>query len=318
MRTTRLAWAIAALLVGASACSDRAPHASETSRPPAGSAAEQSLLVDGSRRTYRLYVPSSPAGQKQLPLLLALHGGFGSGRQLEQSAGFNQLAEQHGFIVAYPDGTQLALPGDGRVWNGGRCCGIAAQDRQNVDDVSFLTALITHIGAEHPVDVRRVYVTGHSNGGIMAYRIACERSELIAAIAFQAGTLEIEPCRPARPVSVYSLHGADDPSMPLHGGRGERALSRTDFASPVESVKTWAALDGCAPSPTVTIDPANRDVTRSRWTGCRDNTAVEMVVVDGANHAWMGHPGSALVGTPYMELDASREIWTFLASVVRT
>ncbi len=282
---------------------------------PAGDAVAGEIdTPDGRVRSYHLYVPSG-LGDEPVPLLVALHGGLGSGPQFEQDSGFDRLAEANGFVVVYPDGIPIVEGRDNRVWNGGGCCGPAVENRQDVDDVAFISSVIDEVEAAYPVDGSRVYVTGHSNGGIMAYRLACELSGRVVAVAFQAGSLEVEPCRPERPVSLLSLHGLADTNIPIDGGRGS-GVANYSFNSPRESVETLAELDGCR-SRLPLADPTNPDISGFRWTDCDEGTAVEMILVAGANHAWMGHPGNRfttrLIGEPYPDLDASLVIWSFLS-----
>ena len=273
---------------------------------------------DGRERSYHLYVPKSVGSGGPLPLLVALHGGFGRGVQFEENSGFDGLAEANQFIVVYPDGISIVGNVDSRVWNGGGCCGPAQQEKQNVDDVTFISMLIDHLASTQPVDRNRVYATGHSNGAIMSYRLACELSDKIAGIAVQAGTLFVEKCTPTRPVSVLEIHGDADENVPINGGQG-KGFSKADFPSPLVGVKKLAAHDRCPPDARGTQDPANADVTTQIWQPCDAGTAVEFITVHSANHAWMGHAGAskaskALVGDPYLGYDSSLAVWTFLAS----
>jgi len=272
---------------------------------------------DGRSRHYRLYVPPSlPTGQR-VPLLVALHGGLGTSEQFQTNSGFDALAEANGFIVVYLDGIG-ALPG-GRgpqTWNGGYCCGAAAD--KNIDDVGFVRQLVDTIVAAQPVDPARVVAAGHSNGAILAYRLACELSDRIAAIGVQAGSLGIDACTPSRPVAVFHLHGTADTNHPIDGGAGT-GLAGVAFRSARAAVDTVAAADGCATTPTPATTPGNPDLATLTWEACRAGTTVRLVVVTGATHAWMGHPGASerarsFVGTPYPDLDASRAIWSFLAA----
>lgn len=282
---------------------------------PSGRSSEGSITTpDGRVRTYRLYVPASAESGGRLPLLMALHGGLGWGAQFEANSGFDGLAEANRFIVAYPDGTNNR-PGDIKLltWNGGLCCRPAAG--LQVDDVGFLRALIDRLEAEQPVDPSRVLVTGHSNGAILAYRLACELSDQILAIGVQSGVVGV-PCHPSQPVSVFHLHGLADSNIPIEGGRGS-GPSAVEFPSPREAASGFAALNGCQVGPTEQSDASNADVLSRLWSQCAGGSEVRFVTVTGASHAWMGHPTSAqnLVGTPYMALDASRAIWSFLAGV---
>ncbi len=284
----------------------------------ARSVAASITTSDGQTRTYRIYVPRSLPRHRPVPLLVALHGGFGSGMQFEANSGFDALADAHGFIVVYPDGTPIRAQGalaNARVWNGGRCCGPAA--RQQVDDVGFIHQLVDVISRRHDIDPTRVYATGHSNGAIMSFRLACELSDTIVAIGVQSGTLEVDGCDPAHPVSVLQIHGSADRNIPIDGGRGD-GLAGIAFNPPHDAAVTFANLDGCATTSSTAVAPANPDVSVDTWHPCNGSTAVEFVTVAGASHAWMGHAGTragrSLTGAPYMKYDSSAAIWAFLAA----
>jgi polyhydroxybutyrate depolymerase len=240
--------------------------------------------VDGRSRTYRLYVPeflSTLSPGQEVPLVLVLHGGFGSGDQVARSTSYDAQADESGFIAVYPDGSTRPDGSGARTWNGGRCCGTAVV--QQVDDVAFLEALIAHVAAELPVDTDRVFAVGHSNGAIMANRLACEtETGTVRAIAAVAGSLEV-PCDDAPPTSVLYIHGDADENHPLEGGVGPRSVAGVDFTSVADSLDTWSTIDGCDPSPEETTDGV---VTTSTWTGCGDGTSVELWVLHGAPHSW--------------------------------
>ncbi|HEX7131611.1 MAG TPA: alpha/beta fold hydrolase [Iamia sp.] len=240
--------------------------------------------ADGRTRTYRLYLPTDRADDA--PLVLALHGGTGNGDQFARSSGYDGLAEANGFVVAYPDGTPTAM-GDRRlVWNAGDCCAAAARD--DVDDVGFLTALADRLAEEQDLDPTDVLVVGHSNGAMMAMRLACEAADHVAAAAVQAGTVLVDDCAPSEPVSAMDLHGTDDRNVPIDGGVGEESRAGVDFPPVREALATFAAAAGC------------EDVTVETWGPCPDGVDVELVAVEGAPHAWMD--------------DASLRTWTFLSA----
>jgi polyhydroxybutyrate depolymerase len=316
-----IATAIAFTLI-ATACGIGTSDAAETpgSDPRAdGELVSASLRApDGRLRTYHVYLPSG-AGEEPLPLLIAMHGGTGWGLQFRDASGFDALAESEGFIVAYPDGTQILRRSENRVWNGGACCGLASDSRRGVDDVGFVSAMIDEITAHHRVDPGRIYATGHSNGAIMAYRLACELGDRIVAVGLQAGSLEIDGCRPGEPVSVMAIHGADDTNIPIDGGPGS-GISDHDFFSPRLSIEHLARVNGCA-TDTTAVDPVNADVTRRTWAGCDDNVTVQFVEVAGASHAWMGRPTTLLQwllsGRPYRNLDTAATVWEFVSRFER-
>ena len=280
-------------------------------RPEAG-VSQGSMRFDGREREWRVYVPSSLAGSGEAPLVLALHGAGGSGEQFAETAAFDEQAERGGFIAVYPDGTARAiLPS--KVWNGGRCCGYA--ERNDVDDVGFLTALLDELVAELPIDEERVYVTGHSNGGIMAQRLACERADRIAAIAVYAGPLEAE-CSPSQPVSVLNVHGDSDESIPVEGGQGSQSFAGIDFHSLEYTVSTWSVINGCHPEPVI-VDAGV--LLTSIWEDCAEGGALQTIVIHDASHAWAGGaaPEGPLRPQPSQALDASSVVWDFLRERVR-
>ena len=299
------------------------PAAVRPAVKPTGATTDATIrTADGRDRTYHLYVPATlPAGT--VPLLVALHGGGGWGAQFEANSGFDGLAEANGFLVVYPDGLAVPALGQGRVWNGGACCGPAAQDRLNVDDVAFISSVIDQVEAAHAVDPTRVYAAGHSNGAIMSYRLACELADRIVAIGVQAGSLEIDACHPSHPVSVLEIHGTADTNIPIDGGRGTSGISQVDFNPPGDAVQAFVGANGCPAPPAVSVDAGNADVTSQTWGPCAAGSTVRWTKVAGANHAWMGHTASAGVaervgGEPYAGLDATLTIWTFLSAQRRS
>lgn len=275
---------------------------------------------DGRRRHFRLYVPSSLPVGEPVPLLIALHGGLGTSEQFAANSGFDELAEANGFVVLYPDGIRGIPDRPGfQTWNGGYCCGPAAN--KNVDDVGYVDFLIDVMEERFEVDEGRIYAVGHSNGGIMAYRLACELSDRIVAIGVQAGSLGIDDCVPGRRVAVLHIHGLADTNHPIDGGAGT-GVAGVEFRSAREAVRILADLNECDDDPIVESVPTMSDLEVSTWSNCEAEADVRLVTVDGASHAWMGHAAAsdaaaALVGEPYADLDASLAMWSFLVGHAR-
>lgn len=285
--------------------------------PAVGSVTEHTLVTaDGLRRTYRLFVPEGLASRA--PLLVALHGGLGSGKQFEVSSDFNGLATANDFIVAYPDGV-ARFPdgsGDARTWNAGKCCGPAVA--RKVDDVAFLRAVVDDVEANQRIDRSRVYAAGHSNGGMMALRLGCEASDVFVAVGIQSASLETRACSPRRTVSLIQIHGIADTNIPIAGGKGS-GIAGVAFSPPRQAARTFARVDACRTKPDRLRDKSNPDLLLSRWRPCSPGTGVQFLAVEGAGHAWMGQPSSSPwaddnIGAPYMRLDSSRAIWAFLAA----
>jgi polyhydroxybutyrate depolymerase len=318
-----LRWSVAVgLAVSLSACGARAgPSGSNGPTAGPGSSApgvESSLvpsavpagsssgsMVSGSRaRTYRLYVPPGLPAGRPTPLVVFLHGGFGDGTQAESAYGWDAAADTNGFIVVYPDGVSKA-------WNGGTCCGVP--QREGIDDVGFIENLVAELEAELPIDPARVFATGISNGGIMAYRLACETS-LFAAIGPDSAT-ELVDCQAARPTSVIAIHGLDDSRVPFNGGLGS-GVGHVDGPAVPSVIAGWRAIDGCG-EPTTTIDGPVTTATAD----CPSGRAVELITIAGAGHQWPGaRPMNPLVAAlldldqPSTALDATAVIWSFFAA----
>jgi polyhydroxybutyrate depolymerase len=272
----------------------------------------RSLEVDGRTRTYLVHIPPKYEPKKSTPLVLSFHAGLSNAEQMVRLCGLNETADEHGFIVVYPNGTgQL---NNALTWNGGNCCGYAVQ--QKVDDVAFTRALLDDLAKVVKIDAKRVYATGMSNGAIMAYHIASELSDRIAAIAPVAGPMGTSTCRPKHPVSVIHFHGTDDDFAPFQGGRGKKSLSGTDLYSVEHSVRAWVKANGCKEEPKVTKLPDQAKdgtaVTVNTYGGGGDGAEVVLLVIEGMGHTWPGkEPVLKLLGKPTRNVSADGMMWEF-------
>jgi polyhydroxybutyrate depolymerase len=268
---------------------------------PVGST-DYSISVGGLTRTFHVYRPTGITSSA--PLVVFLHGGFGSGAEAEKYYAWDGEADAHGFLVAYPDGYDHA-------WNvGGGCCGEPAS--KNIDDVAFISAMVAQIEREAPIDARRVYATGISNGGMMDYRLACSTT-LFAAIGPDSAT-ELGTCASPARLSVIHIHGTADHNIPYNGGPGD-GYAHIDGPSVPSVVAGWRGIDGCG-SASSSVQGA---VTTSVAT-CPDGRAVELITIAGAGHQWPGSPDRPVIqkalglDTPSTALDATSVIWAFFAA----
>ncbi len=273
---------------------------------------EGHLRVDGRERSYLVDLPPAYDGRRALPLVILFHGGGGDARQARRQYGMTALARREGFIVVYPNGS-------GRMgnrlltWNAGTCCGYARERR--IDEVAFVRALLDSLQATLRIDAARMYATGISNGGMMAYLAACSLGGRIAAIGVVAGELTTTDCRPPRPVAVLAIHGTADDHLPFDGGRGPASLDPHDTRPVAYAIDTWRRLDSCPATPAVTRDGV---VTHTRYAGCAGGTAVELYAIQGGGHAWPGADPPRLArrrrDTPSGAMDATQVMWSFFAA----
>ena len=241
----------------------------------AGAAAQESqqhLSFSGLDRTYRIYRPANVNMDRPAPLVLVLHGGFGSGLQAERDYGWDEAAARHGFVVAYPDGIS-------RSWNAGTCCGPAM--RRNVDDVGFLTRLIEGVSKTQNIDTKEIAVTGMSNGAMMAYRMACESGLPLRGIGSVSGTMLVDCVHPAR-TNVMEIHGLADQNIPFEGGRG---MGPSHVVTPPipDVVAHWRSIDSCG-KPQISVKGPATTAAAS----CANGRRVELITIAGAGHQWPG------------------------------
>ncbi|WP_372517071.1 extracellular catalytic domain type 1 short-chain-length polyhydroxyalkanoate depolymerase [Mycolicibacterium frederiksbergense] len=278
---------------------------------PAWAAPVPSAQLDfgGMMRTYRLHLP---AGGPPSGLVVNLHAAGATGADQAALTHYDAVADAHGFAVVYPDGIDYS-------WADGR--GASMPDRQGVDDVGFISALVDRIVAENGIPRGRVYATGLSAGGFMANRLACERADLFAAIAPVSGTLGTNVgCNPSRPVSVLATYGTADPVVPFDGGPMIGRGGPSTVVSALALVERWRQIDGCPNAPSDEVLSAAGDGTQTHRIAsdrCAAGTAVVFMRVDGGGHTWPGAPGILpvqTVGAPSRAFDASDASAQFFAS----
>lgn len=276
---------------------------------------EYSLAHEGIERSYSLYVPTTYSHSEPFPLVFALHGGGGNGRSMcFQKGGFMEIAEREGFILICPDGLE-------RHWNDGRSLQDYRAHREEIDDVGFLITLLAKLQEEFNVDSRRIFVTGISNGGLMSYRLACEKSEVFRAIAAVTASLPVAiECKPAEPISVMVINGTDDPLVPFDGGSIRIFRKELGFVrSTMDTIQFWVDSNVCPARPKVSMEP-NRDpddetrVRRAAYESCQEGSTVVLYEVQGGGHTW---PSSTLylpesiIGRVSHDIYASQVIWDF-------
>ena len=269
----------------------------------------RTLQHQGRTRSYRLHVPAGYVATRPTPVLLAFHGFGSDAAEQEGLSRLSALADAQGFLAVYPlglDGPEVGIGFSGvRGWNAGSCCGAA--QRANADDVGFVDALLEDLAAATCSDPQRVYATGLSTGGFFSYRLACERSRRIAAIAPVAGMRAFSPCTPARAVPVLHFHGTADEVSAYDGGNGGFGVGA--YPSAPASVQAAAGANGCGGPLEQTYQRG--DSTCRTYTGCA--APAGLCTVDGGGHNWPGGlvPERSPFGRTTRDLDASAEMWRF-------
>lgn len=244
--------------------------------------AEEKGLVEA--RPYTLKVPSRIDPSTGTPLVLLLHGYTGTGARQDSYFRFSAKAEAANVLFAYADGTKNEE--NKTFWNASdACCNFYDSP---VDDVKYLAAVIKDVSSKHRVDPARVYIVGHSNGGFMAYRLACDLSGTVAAVVSLAGAAYKDPtrCNPTEPVSVLQVHGTKDETIFYEGGR-----LGYEYPSAKETVALWASKNRCtgelketAERKDVAADFEGNEAIVSRYDGCPKGVGVELWTMPDGVH----------------------------------
>jgi polyhydroxybutyrate depolymerase len=249
-------------------------------REAAAAPAEREIVVDGVRRAYRIHVPDAWDRRSVLPVLFVFHGAGSDAESMVRATGFDAMAERRHLLVVYP----RALRGRYEV---DPTAGRASADVRLVD------ALLARLRARFPVDDRRVFATGFSNGAALCYRLAAERPETFAAIAPVAGYLpSLARREPAVPVPLLHVHGAAD-----------RRVAAPRLEDPRNAVATWARWNGATgtPADVTTRAPDGLVLRRVSYRGPTARSDAEALLVQGQDHTWPGGPGGTV----------SRAVWDF-------
>jgi len=274
-----------------------------------------SLVHDGLTRMYRVHVPRSYRAEVPAALILAFHGGGGNMNHMatDKYYGLISKSEAEGFIVVFPNGFSNFKSGKFATWNAGTCCA-AARDRK-VDDVGFVRKIIENLTRQLAIDRNRIFATGMSNGGMMAYRLACEMPDTFKAVASVAGTDNTTTCAPKAPISVLHIHARNDDRVLYNGGSGRKFSDRSrvsDFISVPATVSKWVGLNGCPSTPERVLDAAGAYC--ERYTPCRDHVEVQLCVTETGGHSW---PGGTKIrdGEPASQAISANEVmWAFFTS----
>ena len=261
------------------------------------------IVSSGQTRRYLLYVPKTYDRSKATPLVISMHPAMTWPAVEMNISRWNQVADEHGFIVVYPAGT-----GFPKEWH---------MNRETVlpKDVTFISDLIDKLEAEYNIDPTRIYADGLSNGGGMAFAVSCRLSDRVAAVGAVAAAQELpwDWCGDSRPVPMVAFHGTDDRMVPYQGGLSGDPIKPRTFPAVRDWAANWARRNRCTGDP---IDARiTAGVTRLAYTNCAENADAILYSVEGGGHTWPG--GKPLpewiVGRTTSDISATRVMWEFYA-----
>lgn len=298
------------------------PATSQPSTAPASQPAalkqdfQETIKYGGLDRDYLVHLPPNFDKLSSLPVVIQLHGGGGKAAQMDKLTRFQALGDKENFIVVAPDGIESQ-------WNDAKEGATYRAAVENIDDVGFISAMIDQLKKNLNIDLKRVYVTGISNGGMMTLRIAAQLSGKVASVAAVAGSMSntlMSASYPQRAISAMMINGTADPLVHIEGG-DITAFGRVtgQVAAPAAAVRFWVEKNGCPSAavkdelPDINSEDGSK-VTRETYTGCRDGVEVIYYIIQGGGHTWPGGPqylADTVIGKTNRDFDATKTIWEF-------
>jgi len=279
-----------------------------------GQTQEVSIAVGATTRYYRIYLPFSYSRIRKFPVILNFHGGGSNAQQHEEMTHMNEKADKEEFIIVYPQGTGLINSKKLGTWNAGEnCCGVA--QKKNINDILFVKELLKDLRKSFNIDNKRIYVTGFSNGAIFCYRLACELSNQIAAIASVAGHLDLSNCMPFRSVPILDIKGLQDKCVLYEGGVCGGCLGKKTWPCPGadENLEYFSQLYGCGRKSQVKFISDNAYI--ESYENCNQRCEITLLTIKNLGHQWAGGEKMKLsedkIGPYVAEPEINEEIFKF-------
>lgn len=277
---------------------------------------ERSVVAGGVGRKYTLITPANVPNP--IPLIIVFHGGRQSADAARRYTRFDEFAAKENVAVVYPQGLD-------NNWNDGRVSeDLTQRAAANVDDVDFTLQVIAQLEGERVADPQRVYLTGASNGGMMAMRAGCELWDRVAGIAPVIANQPADWQCKARRLPALFIHGTEDEYMPYAGGQIAVAKTRRNLGvvrSADETIAAFKRINACdGVKEAVTLDKVGRDQTIAVVTdyACK-NAPLKHIVIEGGGHTWPGARtgviADMLLGKTSQEVNATAEIWNFFLAL---
>jgi polyhydroxybutyrate depolymerase len=284
--------------------------------PPTPGTFTLAIESGGFDRVAHVHIPTGYNVDTKPPLVLVLHGAGGSGSYVLERDGWAAKADQAGFIAVAPDGLP-ALPrlkpaagANPALWNSGQLN--PRSPRAAVDDVAYFSRLLDRLNEAVPYDKQRVFVVGHSNGGMMAFRLASELSERFTAVGAVAGLLTLENPQPKKLLPTLCMLGSKDPLMPIDGGEVKLPWGTRQYKPVSESLGTWAKAIGCEEEPKIISD--EDQVHKVEYLSRSNGPTLTVLYLEGHGHHWPGFKSSLpdqYVGPYSTTVNATDAMWDF-------
>ena len=270
------------------------------------------IVVDGKERSYIVYLPSGYNNKGKLPCIVMFHGGGATAESMLSGTSFGTIAEREKIVLISPQGISNS-------WNDGRS---TDANKQGVDDINFIRVLINNAINLYPIDSKRIYATGISNGGFMCSRIGCELSDQFAAFAAVAATMgEATPysdCTPINSMPCIYIHGTADPVIPFDGGMPPLPSVQELIVSHYQVIAKWIKNNQCDSNPEIINLPDIADdgttVVETKYSGGKNGSEVISYVVNNGGHTWpqgLQYLPVSVIGRVCMDMNASEVIWNF-------
>lgn len=265
---------------------------------------QETYFHDCVEREYLLHLPPGYDRDSLYPMVLLLHGFLQTGADIQVYADINSLADQEGFIVLAPNGIIGETPwGIDTHWNAGF--------NDEVDDLGFLNGILDEIGHHYSVDLSRMYAVGFSNGGFMAYRLACELSDRIAGIASVAGSMsrtQWKQCKQSRSVPILNIHGTADRTVKPNG--------TTDYLSSKRLIDFWTEQNGTSEKEEQVLPDLDlsdqTSVVLTHFTHPNEPSAeIQFYEIIDGGHTWPGAEDFPPRGHTNQDISATEVIWDF-------
>ena len=273
---------------------------------------EDTLMVFGRDRFFRVHLPLGYNSQKEYPVVFVFHGGLGNPDNVEKTTDFSFKADREGFIAVYPYGTG-SFEKKLLTWNTWNCCGYA--DKKNIDDVEFIKKVLENVKSKYKINDKMIFAAGFSNGGMMCYLLACEMPDKFAAVAPVAATMFNEnECNAANDVSMIIFNSLDDKQIPYEGGIGDESIVKVEKMPVGKVIDFWTKKFNCT-----FLNKIDGNNYQKINFGNKNGTEIVFYRLQKGGHSWPGgEKGRFRADSPLKNISATDLIWDFFKNHPKT